>query len=297
MNKTVDFYIFTDIEYTQGEVPANVHFIKMTFDEVKSRLQREVGFKIKLSPYKLCDFRPVYGSAFYDYIKNYDYWGHCDFDVIFGDIRPFIDSELAKGTEQILQRGHFTLYANTQKCRELYKKTADKNLVCYPYTKVFRTGHSCWFDEYLGMGVVADKYLTTYKDQHVEKVVLDVPSQPVEFTSVVDKRKYFCVWENGKLYRIMEDTGDKQEFMYIHLQKRRMQLCDDINKILAADKFYILPTCFSIKQGYSITDEYRKAIKFDNKKKRIKMIVGKFFKYGPIAAVKHKYYMHKVIIG
>ena len=38
-------------------------------------------------PYKLCDFKPAYGFIFGEYLKEYDYWGHCDIDIVWGDLR------------------------------------------------------------------------------------------------------------------------------------------------------------------------------------------------------------------
>ena len=49
------------------------------------------------SPYKLCDYKPVYGLIFDEDLQDYDFWGHCDVDLIFGDIRKFINLYKKRG--------------------------------------------------------------------------------------------------------------------------------------------------------------------------------------------------------
>lgn len=90
-NKTVDFLFFTDNEYSEN-IPENVKFVKTTFNDIKVKIQSFFDFQICLDkPYKVCDFRPFYGVLFKDYLIGYDYWGHCDFDMLFGDLRYFFD--------------------------------------------------------------------------------------------------------------------------------------------------------------------------------------------------------------
>ena len=51
---------------------------------------RKLGFEVYLErPYKCCDLKPAYGVIFEEYLTAYSYWGHCDFDLIFGDLQYF----------------------------------------------------------------------------------------------------------------------------------------------------------------------------------------------------------------
>ena len=36
------------------------------------------------------DLRPAYGVLFEEYLDGYDFWGHCDLDVLFGRIRDHL---------------------------------------------------------------------------------------------------------------------------------------------------------------------------------------------------------------
>ena len=94
-NPSVDFLIFTDNEDPSIHLPPNVKLIPYSIEQFKADANKVLGFEVALqSGYKLCDFKPVYGCIFYDYIKDYDFWGYCDVDVIFGNIRSFMTDEL-----------------------------------------------------------------------------------------------------------------------------------------------------------------------------------------------------------
>ena len=83
-NPSIDFLIFTD-DCTKYEYPKNVKLFHMDFKDIKQKIQKLYNFSLRLeNPYKLCDFRPAYGEIFEEFLKGYDYWGHCDIDLIWG---------------------------------------------------------------------------------------------------------------------------------------------------------------------------------------------------------------------
>lgn len=85
-NKDYDWIIFTD-DKTNYQYPSNLIVNYTTFEKIKSLFQTKFKSKISLDrPYKLCDFRPMYGYLFQEYLKDYKFWGHCDTDMLFGDI-------------------------------------------------------------------------------------------------------------------------------------------------------------------------------------------------------------------
>lgn len=66
---------------------------------------------------KAWDFRPALGKLFPEDVKGYDYWGHTDFDCVYGDVAKFIpDKELKKydiwTNENRYICGPWTLYKN-----------------------------------------------------------------------------------------------------------------------------------------------------------------------------------------
>ena len=85
-NEDFDWLFVTDIDFN-GDCPDNVHWLRMSFDELKGLVQSKFDFKISLERiYKLCDFKPTYGYVFEEYLKDYKCWGHCDIDTIMGKI-------------------------------------------------------------------------------------------------------------------------------------------------------------------------------------------------------------------
>ena len=145
-NLSVDFLIFTDTIETPAQVPSNVKFIPYSIEQFKTDVTEALEFEVTVeSGYKLCDFKPAYGHIFQDYIKSYDFWGYCDVDVIFGNIRSFMTDELLDEYDIISARhdyltGCFALYRNNPTMRGLFKQSKD-------YKKVFTNPRNFFFDE------------------------------------------------------------------------------------------------------------------------------------------------------
>lgn len=144
-NKDVDFKIFTDT-IINFDIPKNVSVIRISFEELKVLIQEKLDMTISMErPYKLCDFRPAFGKIFEDYLLKYDFWGHCDIDVLFGRIRAFLTDELLNKYDTISVRkefttGFFSLYRNTEHINMLFKESAD-------YHYVFSSKKNFCFDE------------------------------------------------------------------------------------------------------------------------------------------------------
>ena len=145
-NPTIDFLIFSDNSTPNLDLPANVNIVPYTIEQFKTDATKVLGFDIAIQTgYKLCDFKPAYGHIFVDYISEYDFWGYCDVDVIFGNIRSFMTDELLNDYDIISARhdyltGCFALYRNTPYFRELF--TRSKN-----YRNVYTQSRYVFFDE------------------------------------------------------------------------------------------------------------------------------------------------------
>ena len=82
-----------------------------------------------------------------DVIKNYDFWGHCDIDLVFGDIRKFITDDILNYYDKIFFRGHLSLYRNIEKMNNLFKLNYSGN----NFKKVFTNEKIYGFDEWNGI--------------------------------------------------------------------------------------------------------------------------------------------------
>ena len=92
----------------------------MTLVKMKTLAQNVLGFDVCLDrPYKCCDFKPIYGLIFKEYVSEYEYWGHCDFDLIFGDLQSFFDRYDLYKYDRFIPLGHLSLYRNTDEVNRL----------------------------------------------------------------------------------------------------------------------------------------------------------------------------------
>lgn len=145
-NASIDFYIITDNEQRIHDKPDNVKIIYKTLNEIKETATDKLGFIVDIQyPYKLCDFKPAYGFLFPELINGYDFWGHGDIDVVYGNIRDFITDEVMQGFDIISPRpdwvpGCFLLFKNTEKMNTLFMQSKD-------YRKVFTSNQHFCFDE------------------------------------------------------------------------------------------------------------------------------------------------------
>lgn len=144
-NPRLKWMIFSDIEVPAYQ-PPNVRFIPLKKTDLSDLIFQKTGIRHELkNPHKLCDFKPLYGHIFEDYLKDKSYWGHCDMDVIWGDITSFLSRISFEGYDIISTRprvicGHFTLYRNTTEINFFYKQVPN-------YKKAFELIDYQGFDE------------------------------------------------------------------------------------------------------------------------------------------------------
>ena len=129
-NPSYTWMIFTDDEFNY-ECPQNVHIIKCTLRDIIKVANNKFGFKVVLdSPYKLCDYKPAYGFLFEEYIRDFEYWGHCDCDLIFGNIEKIITPLLNEGYDKLFAAGHLTIYKNTYDNNRRFMKLYKGRYLC-----------------------------------------------------------------------------------------------------------------------------------------------------------------------
>lgn len=252
-NQTVDFFVFTDI-VENYDYPPNVHRVIMSFTALKERIQKLYDFEIVLNePYDLCDFKVAYGEIFQEYLEPYDFWGFCDCDLIYGDIRHFLTEELLEKYEKLFMRGHFTLFRNVAEVNQLYRNEIDG---VKQYEVAFSEAGAHHFDEGYpedvpginrifqdaGIAVFDEYYFADIDVEHYAFRQSDLKDTEQEQRK--EKQSVFA-WEQGKLYRYYSENNviRKEEFMYIHLQKRKMK--NLISNVKQAEQFLVMPNRFT----------------------------------------------------
>jgi len=218
-NPSVDFMFFTDADV---EPAKNIFVHKMKFEEFRQYIQSFFEFPIVLDrPYKLCEYKQAYGYILKDYIKEYDYWGFGDLDLVYGDIRRFITDEVLNH-KFILGWGHLTLISNDDDSNTYFMK----NVTGYQkYKDAFGTSVITFFDEFGHKGC-SEKW----KDCRPQDCWLEVPfdnvskpKQSYHFNSLSRGWKQILFEHKGnKLYmlRIKDGKLEKKESLYAHFQHR-----------------------------------------------------------------------------
>lgn len=232
-NPTINWLIITD-DRTAYNYPLNVKVVYMTFDELRSQFQQIFDFPILLnSPYKLCDFKPTYGKVFEDYLAEYDFWGHCDTDLIFGNIREFLTEDILSNSDKIFSRGHLSIYRNSPYMNDFYRTNTDG---------YYKIAYSCCrniaFDEWGGKFGISNffkKYLP--ESRFYDEILFDdlsttesnfIPSQKRNQSY---KNIIYSYNSNGiTKYAIIPNVkgcGDvmhMEPVLYVHFQKRQMKI-------------------------------------------------------------------------
>ncbi|MBN1116065.1 MAG: hypothetical protein JXA77_02595 [Bacteroidales bacterium] len=126
-NNSIDWLIFTDSQVKNGTFK-NVIFIPFSLADFNLIATEKLGFKVNVqNTYKLCDYKPTYGSVFSDYLKSYEYWGYGDLDVIYGNIMSFIYKDIESNSDIISMHkdfvpGHFCILKNSIKIISLFRE-------------------------------------------------------------------------------------------------------------------------------------------------------------------------------
>jgi len=231
-NADFDWYILTD-DRTPHRYPPNVIVSYTTLAQLKSRFQQHFDFPIALErPYKLCDYKPLYGHLFADQLGDYDFWGYFDPDVIFGDLNRFITAEACQRYDKFCLKGHFSLYRNTPAVNLLYQQ---KVANCLYYKEVIGSERNWGFGErdYGVNAFFAARNLKVYTECPIADIYYrDYAMRVIDGTATEREksRKSCFAYEQGKVYRYywLADEIRREEFMYIHLMKRKMTvLCSN----------------------------------------------------------------------
>lgn len=237
-NSDIEFYIFSDIKL-DFKLPENVKLFSMTLNEIKNRISEIVGFECCLNnAYKLCDYKPAYGEIFQDYISAFEYWGFCDMDLLWGNIREFITGEILENNEIILTRGHCSIFKNISTVNAYYR-----TLECgkyQDYKSVFMTSENRAFDEWAAHKGGGLSYILHYnkKQMYDEKIYCDLKTKNYKFVPTskeISTMSKFHVCKEGLVG--IDKNGKERSFLYVHFQKRPIA----IDKEIRYEDFYFIP--------------------------------------------------------
>jgi len=232
-NPNVDWMIFVDDEMPP-DPPDNVRYIKSSWESFNQIASHKLGFPVNITnafPYKMCDYKPLLGKIYEDLLANYDFWGHCDIDIIWGNIRKYISDSLLDNYDMITSRpyrisGHFCLYRNKERFNHLFKEVPGAQVKL-----------SVW-QQYLGFD---ESELTQYIKNINKKNIFNElrvklfggnrkPAIRIYWDEVLtssgrhqrmvnNETGLFLKWKEGSCYHV-----DGSELMYLHFHKLKNKL-------------------------------------------------------------------------
>lgn len=228
------------------ESKGNVEIVPMTTDQFNDLCEQKLGVRPNLymtekgvPSVHMTDFYTAGGVLFDDYLKDSDYWGIANIDMVFGNLSKFLpDSELEKydvwTDDPKSFNGIFSLFRNGYTANGLFKRVKhwDSKLEIAPCPKCTGTGgnHTLWgTDEYdmtevlrvANIKIGRPKYYPLHShdrlEQHVPEVKLELK-------------------EDGSLYELFKDINGPQwihahpyighEIPYFHfLKTKKWPLC------------------------------------------------------------------------
>ena len=266
-NTDFNWLVFTD-DKQELDYPENVFVIYMTFENLRQLVNSKFDFQVSLAtPYKLCDFKPAYGYIFEEYLKDYKFWGHCDIDTLMGHLSNFITDEMLDNYDKIFCLGHLILYKNTFSNNRCFMSKYKGEWL---YKDVFSCNNICFFDEESkDENNINQIFIDQGKSVFMKDLSLNITKLSTNFlrTEYVGRSNDYpdgfrrdlnenvlYLWDNGNVCRLHLNNGRlcRDEFAYIHLQKRKMKYS---HSILACDRIKIIPHSFCPLEVDDITVE------------------------------------------
>lgn len=243
-NKTIDFLLVTD-QIVESNIK-NLKVINMKFQEFVELIDKKLRIKCDIKrPHKICDFKPMYGIILEDYIGEYKFWGYCDLDMIFGDLRKFITEDILEVNDKIYPLGHLSLYRNEN---IVNNRVFEKNSKV-SFNKILTDNRTLGFDEING---IYNIYKENNYPMYTEFEFADITHRFKRFKlscaykQLINYKYQMFYWEEGKVYRayLLNNEIRKEEFVYIHFQKRNLKV---INSEINNMKYFLITNLGLIK--------------------------------------------------
>ena len=251
-NEKINFLIYTDQKVDQFELlnAENIEFKTLSFDDLREKVQSKFDFEISLkTPYKLCDYKVAYGFIFEEELKEYEYWGFCDTDVLLGDIYQFLEEHnfFTDDYARYGLLGHLQIFKNSEEVNRIFMSGQGLNYRL-DYHNVYTSEQNFIFDESEGIQKLFEKF--RFK-QLQDKFFDDIDISHFSFREYGEnksKRYYFWSEENGlESINLINDDIVVKRPLYAHFQKRMIK-CPDFKLV---NSFYVIPNQLVIGEKIS----------------------------------------------
>lgn len=206
-NQPFDILFFSDLQKPKL-LPENVLWKKISYSDLQKAFSRRLQIEVFLmKPYKLCDFKPLYGFLFENYLSEYDFWGSIDTDTVLGNFAHFITDEILNkidiysGIKEYIS-GSFFLIRNNHDCNSLFKKSKD-------WIKVIKDVRYCGFDECGGH---------YYRQLKEGKSIFELNTSVQSFTEIV-----FIEREHGLRTLFTNEIAEPKGFLPVKVDQNYIE--------------------------------------------------------------------------
>ena len=253
-NSFVDWLILTDSEQILPSY-TNIKIVKSIYDDLCELIRSRLETDIK-SPYKLCDYRPAYGVLFEEYISGYDFWGHCDLDMIFGDLTKCFSEKNLNDYDKIFDQGHLALFRNNSDINTAYKKITCGSM---DWKAIFNSPYSFIVDEtyhgdHIGINEVLEQDgFRIFRDRtlYIDTIVRYKNLYVLNHSR---KGNPYYLYDNGRVLLRYMGCNEQKEYIYAHFQKRKFAEIEPE----ASEPFVIVPKGFYKRNTVQKGDFYNK---------------------------------------
>ncbi len=224
-NPTIDWLLYSDVN-PEFNLPPNLYFEKLELKQLEKMMQEACEIPVTLESFMdVARVRPALGICFTEVLKNYDFWGYTDLDLIYGDLRNFLSEDVLSAHSRIYCRGHLSLFKNTPEVNRYFMLDAPG---APNYRDVFANKCKIAFDEWSGIWKI---YRYHKIPQYHKEVIADIriPTHTVitrfEAEELPNYEHQVFYWHQGKTFHAFyhrEGGLFDSEVAYVHFQKRKL---------------------------------------------------------------------------
>jgi hypothetical protein len=196
---------------------------------------------------------------FQEYLADYDFWGYCDLDVLFGNLEEFLTDEKLERFDKIYDVGHLSILRNTKEIREAFMGT---ETCAVPYKDIFNHKYNCVFDENYGKArrginqVLRREGHSVYVNR-AEMADIDIQYRNFHVHDYPQGGDYYFTYDGRDLWmRRWGDSSFKQSMAYAHFQQKKdlPVLCTPEREFAATPKGFVQIQALSKELFYEKKD-------------------------------------------
>lgn len=172
----------------------------------------------------LTRLKPTYGLCFANHLEGYDFWGHVDLDMIYGDLRQFLVHDILEQYPRVYCRGHLSLFKNTPEVNRYFMLDAPG---APEFKRILANEDRTQFDEWPGIWKIFRYHRIP---QYHAEVIADIKPPNLYWLTrfeAEEQQNYphqIFYWHEGKTYQAYyhrEGGLFDHEVAYVHFQKRK----------------------------------------------------------------------------